>query len=201
MLNNNRLQLAKTFVLFALITTLTASIVAQATIQSASTTSNTEAQIESGNTTVQLLAPVEPKDITVEQAEAEDSAFRADIPLSRELQASLKDACDRFNVPFELALAVIWRETRFQNEMGDSGNSYGYMQIQPRWHSSRMEALGVTDLMDPAQNFLVGCNYLGECIASAGIEGGLTLYNSGHDGPSSYADDVVEKYNEFLKED
>lgn len=124
----------------------------------------------------------------------EDVVYRTDIPLSTQEQVALIDACREFDVPYELALAVIWQETDYQHNIGDSGNSMGYMQLQPRWVWPEMEELGVTDLMDPVDNFRVGCLLLGRYIAEHGIEGGLTRYNTGSPGWSRYAEEVMEKW-------
>ncbi len=122
---------------------------------------------------------------------------RSDIDFDYDLQDLLWDACEQTGLEYELALAVIHQETRFQNVMGDGGNSYGYMQIQPRWHYARMEKWNVTDLNDPYSNFIVGCDLLSELIEKYGIEGGLTAYNTGKSGTSKYATSVMNKYAEY----
>ena len=101
----------------------------------------------------------------IESALYENGYFRSDVPLDGETQALLHSACEEAGITYELALAVIRKETGFQNVMGDNGNSYGYMQIQPRWHEDRMERLGVTDLTDPYSNFRVGCDFLAELLS------------------------------------
>lgn len=114
---------------------------------------------------------------------------RDDIPLDDKTQMLLYEACGNTGVPFELALAVIWKETRFRNIGGDGGNSAGYMQVQERWHRDRMERLGVTNLTDPYGNFLVGCDYLAEMVdRDRGIEWALMAYNGG----PSYANNMAK---------
>ena len=123
--------------------------------------------------------------------------FRYDVPLDDETQAFLRAACDESGVPYELALAVIRKESTFQNIIGDSGDSVGYMQIQPRWHKERMERLGVTDLRDPFSNFRVGCDYLAELLERYPLEDAMTAYNSGNPGKSDYAKDVISYMEDF----
>ena len=123
--------------------------------------------------------------------------FRYDVPLDDETQAFLRAACDESDVPYELALAVVRKESTFQNIIGDSGDSVGYMQIQPRWHKERMERLGVTDLRDPFSNFRVGCDYLAELLERYPLEDALTAYNSGSPGNSDYAKDVISYMEDF----
>lgn len=127
----------------------------------------------------------------IEAALVEQGYFREDVPLDYDTQALLRAACDESGVEYELALAVIWRETTFRNVVGDNGNSFGYMQVQPRWHGDRMERLGVTDLMDPFSNFRVGCDYLAELLGKYPMAQALTCYNTGRPGHNQYADDVI----------
>lgn len=124
----------------------------------------------------------------------EDTYLRDDLPLDYETQMKLYGACLEFGVDYDLALAVMEQETRFQNIMGDGGESYGYMQVQIKWHKDRMAELGVTDLMDPEGNFRVACNFLRECIDKYGLERGLGYYNSGKAKVTSYSREVMEKY-------
>lgn len=138
-----------------------------------------------------------------EQAECTDYSdpenvsgeYLCDIPLSAEEQVALYNACCEFDVPFGLAVALIWQETDFQNLVGDNGNSLGYMQIQPRWVQAEMAELGIYDLMVPADNFRMGCYLLGTSIPEYGVEQALTKYNTGSPGWSVYACEVMEKWN------
>jgi soluble lytic murein transglycosylase-like protein len=128
----------------------------------------------------QEVEEIQPEEAPEATEQIDVDPTRDDIPLGKDLQVLLYQACGETNVPFELALAVIWRETNFQNISGDSGNSTGYMQVQWRWHKDRMDRLGVVDLTDPYGNFLVGCDYLAELLAyDRGIEWALMAYNGG----------------------
>lgn len=116
-----------------------------------------------------------------------------DVPLDHDTQDLVRSACEESGIDMELALAVIWKETDFRNISGDGGNSYGYMQIQPRWHSDRMDRLGVTDLMDPESNFRVGCDFLAELQEKYALAYALTCYNSGKATVSEYSEDVMSR--------
>lgn len=137
----------------------------------------------------------------IESALYENGYFRSDVPLDGDTQALLHAACEEAGITYELALAVIRKETGFQNVMGDNGNSYGYMQIQPRWHEDRMERLGVTDLADPYSNFRVGCDFLSELLSKYTLEEALTAYNSGKPGKSEYATSVMNYMDEYNYEE
>lgn len=132
-----------------------------------------------------------------EAAEPESPFYREDIPLEYELQEALYTACTETGIRYELALAVVKKETDFRNVVGDGGESYGYMQVQPKWHSERMGRLGVDDLMDPAGNFLVGCDYLAELLEKYDLPEALTAYNTGSPGRNQYADDVIGYMEDF----
>ena len=125
---------------------------------------------------------------------------REDIPLDAETQRLLYAATEETGIRYEVALAVIWQETDFRNVIGDDGDSIGYMQVQPKWHGTRMERLGVTDLADPYSNFLVGCDFLAELFAKYDLTEALTAYNSGKPGDSKYANSVLNYINILTEE-
>lgn len=129
--------------------------------------------------------------------EPEPPYLREDIPLDAETQALLYEACGETGIDYELALAVVRKETTYRNVVGDSGESYGYMQVQPRWHTERMDRLGVTDLMDPLSNFRVGCDYLAELLDKYELTEALTCYNTGKPGHTEYADIVIGYWEEL----
>ena len=143
--------------------------------------------------------PEDPKETEkINQALLEQNYIRSDIPLDYDTQLLLRAATEEFDIPYELALAVIWKETRYENVTGDNGASYGYMQIQPYWWQGTMNELGATNLMDPIHNFRVGCYILRRNIDHTGsIESALTIYNTGHSGSSTYADSVMKKWHEL----
>lgn len=136
---------------------------------------------------VQAVFDAEPVSVAVQELPDEPQPpdyIIEDIPLPADLQVTLHDAAEEFGVDYELALAVIWQETNFQNVTGDGGNSIGYMQVQERFHGDRMADLGVTDLTDPCSNFRVGCSYLAEMIEryDGSTEMALVAYNAGPSG-------------------
>lgn len=143
------------------------------------------------------VAEVEEAEVEAVEA-AEPDPVREDIPMDAETQRLLYRACDETGVAYELALAVVWKETNFRNIAGDGGKSAGYMQVQRKYHSDRMERHGVKDLTDPYGNFLVGCDYLAELIAKEkGLEWALMAYNGG----PSYANKLAKagKVSQYAK--
>lgn len=126
-----------------------------------------------------------------------DSKFY-DVPLDADLQQLLWEACEESGIDMSLALAVIWEETDYRNIIGDDGASFGYMQVQKKWHEDRMARLDVTDLMDPASNFRVGCDYLAELLEIYPLANALAFYNSGDPALRPYCERVMD-YMEMLE--
>ena len=107
------------------------------------------------------------------------------VPLSAEIQCCIKTLCEEAGIDPAVIIAMAEVESNYDSEaLGDGGNSFGLMQIQPRWHSERMAALGVTDLLDPKQNVKVGIDILAELLAKydGNVEMALVAYNAGPTG-------------------
>lgn len=147
-----------------------------------------------------------PEELTeaVETIPEEPEHAYFDIPLDKELQDHIMKVCEANNVDSHIVMAVIERESRFKvDAVGDSGNSLGLMQIQPRWHQARMEKLGVTDLLDPYQNVVVGIDLLAELQGICGY----SEYNDrmawilmSYNGGCSYANKKLAngEYSEYV---
>lgn len=110
-----------------------------------------------------------------------------DVPLDAELQTYIAETCDRYGVDVPLVLAIIGQESNYNaHAVGDSGNSLGLMQIQPRWHQGRMDRLGMDDLLDPHQNVTVGIDLLAELIEHGGEKWAIMAYNAGAVAADNY---------------
>lgn len=135
--------------------------------------------------------------------------FRYDIPLDDELQDYIIETSEERGVDPAIIIAMIKRESQFDIDIiGDKGKAFGLMQIHPRWHSDRMEKLGVTDLLDPYQNVTVGIDIMAELLdGGKSVEWALMAYNGGYANAnrhieagtlSEYATDVL-KFAEELE--
>lgn len=92
---------------------------------------------------------------------AEPTYNLCDIPLDEELQIWVFDYCKDKHINPYLVFAMCERESNYNaDEVGDSGNSLGIMQIQPKWHQWRMDKLGLFDWMDATQNIMIGIDIL-----------------------------------------
>ena len=117
------------------------------------------------------------------------------VPLEEELQKQIIAYCEYRNIDPAIVFAIASLESNFDpGAIGDSGNSLGLMQIQPRWHSERMKKLGCQDLFDPLQSVMVGVDYLCEMTAYYGdMAKALVAYNQGqYEGTiTSYANSIL----------
>lgn len=137
------------------------------------------------------------------------------VDLDAETQWAIYEACGYDPGLFCLVMAIAEHESGFDPEtVGDGGSSLGMMQINTRWHTGRMEALGVTDLTDPVQCATVAIDYLRELEARYGFEPEshelCLAYNMGPSGArkaladgitsNNYSESVLSTYQNYLAE-
>lgn len=138
-----------------------------------------------------------------------------DIPLEAETQWAIFEACEYDPGLFCFLMAIGQHESRFNPDtQGGGGDSLGVFQINTRWHTGRMEALGVTDLTDTAQCAAVALDYLRELVSRYGFEPEshelCLAYNMGPSGArkaladgitsNSYSESVFSTYQNYLEE-
>lgn len=129
-------------------------------------------------------------------------AILYDVPLDANLQLHIIRVAKSYGIDPAIIFAMCYRESTYNpSSIGDNGAAFGLMQIQPKWHSDRMERLGCTDLLDPYQNVIVGTDYLAEQLIRYGGDMGkaLVAYNAGHykGTITRYAIEVMEKADEL----
>lgn len=128
-----------------------------------------------------------------------------DVPLAADLQIHIIETCEEHHIDPAIVMAMAYRESGFNAEaIGDGGDSYGLLQIQPRWHYGRMERLGCTDLIDPFQNVTVAVDYLAEQIDryDGDVAKALVAYNQGsfYETITDYALAVLDMAEELRGE-
>ena len=130
------------------------------------------------------------QDATLERVEEKPTCWR-EIPLDADVQDYIVRRCDEMDISPAIVFAMIWRESSYRADaIGDNGAALGLLQIWPRWHSDRMEKLGITNLLNPMHNVIVGMDYLAELLAKGkGVEWAISAYNNGATG----ADRLVAK--------
>lgn len=131
-------------------------------------------------------------------------------PPATELDALIREAAARYDLPWELVSAVVWAESRYDPNAVSGTPDYGLMQVT----ASVCAAYGLNkdNRLDPAANLDAGCRILREKIDESG--GDLTIalmkYNEGDAGyleniaagiwSTKYTEDVLGKYYQILRE-
>ena len=121
-----------------------------------------------------------------------------DIPLSAELQHGIRELADRYEVSYELVLAVIMTESSGKADaVGDGGASVGLMQIQPRWYGELITESGLS-VDKPIENVELGIRILLGFIEenNGSLDRALKQYNSG--SPDYEGNEYIEQVYEWL---
>lgn len=139
---------------------------------------------------------------------AEPTYKFCDIPLDAELQIWVFDHCKDKHINPYLVFAMCERESNYNADaVGDSGNSLGIMQIQPKWHQWRMDKLGLFDWMDATQNIMIGIDILLDLYSKnddtawvlMAYNGGMAYANRHYDAGniSEYAEYIMARAEEL----
>lgn len=126
------------------------------------------------------LAPHITRAAVPEVEPAEPAPLLPDVPLEPELLETVAEACARYNVPLEIALGVMETESCYQPD-AVNGPCTGLYQINTDYAAAYIDALGVTDIAEPAQNIECGVWYLGQLLQKHGnTDLALMHYNLGN---------------------
>lgn len=82
---------------------------------------------------------------------------------SRETQKKIKNICDKYNISFELCMAMAYEESSFQSSVaGDKGEAYGAWQIHPSVWNEELKRWGYTwnDMYDLEKSCDVYCRIM-----------------------------------------
>lgn len=95
----------------------------------------------------------------------------------------------------ELLQAIIEHESTY-NPNATNGNCKGLMQIYEKYHTDRMNRLGVTDIYDPYSNILVGADIINELHMKYGDDVYLVLmeYNGVSNAYSKWERGEINEY-------
>lgn len=103
-----------------------------------------------------------------------------DIKLSKSKQDYVRKMCSKYNVSFELVLAVMKVESGYNEKAKSKTNDYGIMQINKGNHSFLRKKLGMSNFLDFRQNTEAGVYMLSRYTAKhADIHKVLMCYNLG----------------------
>jgi len=125
------------------------------------------------------------KVVEVEEAKEETNVcIYMDDEIPDEVEIAAYKWGEYYGICPEVLEAIAYFESRYDASVDSKSGTYlGLMQISKKWHSARMEKLGVTDMHDADQNMMVAADYLAELIEKTGsIEDALKRYS----GSSTY---------------
>lgn len=114
------------------------------------------------------------------------------IPLDKQLQEVVWNACGEYGVDYFTALGLIQVESNFQvDAVNRRTGCYGLMQLNPRYFPSGLDA---------ESNIQAGVEYLGSLMNCYGdVEAALTAFNAGHDtGRRWYARSVLKATDSIM---
>ena len=157
------------------------------------------------NTVVHIPSTDAPTPTVSVTPEPERYILTEDVPLPFELQRVMQDACDKYGVPYALALAVAECESSFILE-ADNGTCWGLMQIHPI-NYPRLRENGI-EPTEYAGNIVAGVFMLGELLEKySDTHKALMAYNCGETGAkrlwnqgyftSTYSRKVVTNYEKW----
>lgn len=100
-----------------------------------------------------------------------------DVPLSKELQEHTQNMCEKYSVPHDLAIAVMYVESGYDIN-AVNGDCIGLMQVNTI-NLEELTEIDITDLSDPKQNIEAGVYLLRKALTSNNITFALMCYNCG----------------------
>ena len=114
--------------------------------------------------------------------------------LSEEIQQYCFEIGEEYGVSPYLLMAIIETESRGQAD-AENGNCKGLMQISVKWHTGRMEHLGVTDIFDIRGNILIGADLLTELYETYGdMVAALMVYHGEKNVAEKAANGEISNY-------
>lgn len=119
-----------------------------------------------------------------EQQEITAEYVYYDVPLADELQQYIQDVCKEYDFDrYDIIVALIQKESSFNETAVSDTSDYGYMQINKCNHEWLSDELGIDDYLDGEQNITAGV-YLLSGLYDKYEDIGLTLmaYNCGEKG-------------------
>lgn len=137
-----------------------------------------------------------------------------DIPLSYDLQMTARDAASRFDVPYALVIAMIWKESSFC-ETAYNAECYGLMQVASinfHWICVDLKDIGIEDIaFDPEDNIYAGTYMISDLIHRYGDYNlALMAYNCGEAGAarlwdqgyysSGYSRSIIDYMDDLLEQ-
>lgn len=97
-----------------------------------------------------------------------DEGFKVyNIKLSADCQKYAYSLCMQYGLEYELFLAIMYKESGYNQYALGGGNSYGLCQIHISNHANLRNKLGITDFYDPYDNMTAGAYLLSHYFDAA----------------------------------
>lgn len=115
-------------------------------------------------------------------ASAPNVTPRYAVPLDDEIHNFTVNLCENHHINPAIIFAMMDVESDYNaRAVGDYGQAFGLLQVQPQWHGERINRLECWDLYDPKNNVTVAVDYLVELLEKydGNIEMALVAYNRG----------------------
>ncbi len=144
------------------------------------------AEVDKPQVEVVIVPPIDCTPLVAAMEAMQEDPYREDIPLSRELQAVLRESCEVNGVALCDALGLIEVESRFQVDAVSREGCFGLFQLNPKYYPSDLT---------PAENIQAGVAHLASQIKQydGDIQAALRAYNKGYDdGDRVYARKVLD---------
>jgi|GEM_PF-2809225 len=117
-----------------------------------------------------------------------------DIPLEKQYQDFVFAMCEKYNVPVNIVLGIMWRESKFYfMAVSSDKQCVGIMQVKRINYDELNKQLGITDLTNPQQNIESGIYIFSKLLSKYGdCHKALVCYNCGESGAK---DLIASKYS------
>jgi len=116
-----------------------------------------------------------------------------------QLQKSIKTYSKQYNLPPELIISVIYRESTFKPTVVSSAKCIGLMQINPKAHADKIKVMGITrnEIFHIDNNIHLGCWILRDYIDKyKSVDKALKKYVGGN--LSGYVSDILKTYSNLM---
>ena len=118
------------------------------------------------------------------------------------IKAEYVEICEEigteYNICPELLMALIEKESSGKAD-AQNGSCKGLCQVSEKWHSGRMEKLGVTDIYDPEGNIRLAADYLTELGAEYEDIGLILMLYHGESNAESKAESgLLSDYADWI---
>lgn len=146
------------------------------------------------------------------QQRADVLTFKVEADIPYDVQLAAHVAGDAYGIDPLFLEAVAWKESRYKKDVTSAdGTCIGLMQINPKWHAGRAEALGYTvdDLWEVWPSMMTGADYLLELFNTHDDPHWVLMkyngdsradgYLAGSQEMSNYAREVMAKYQELCE--